>query len=1086
MSADLSRIRFNPLADYSGVELKQGGVLLDADFNEWVAVLDRRLRAAASDILGPARVSSTTPDAFKITLAGGQPQIGIGRLYVDGLLAENHGLPAAALAKKPFDPLLGEQRFADAVPYGQQPYLPQPPALPAAGKHLIYLDVWQRELTHVEQPALVEPAVNVETSSRLQTVWQVRVLADAAGANATCATPDGELAGWSAVTAPSIARLSTGTHEVTGAVDPCELPPTGGYRGLENQTYRVEVHDAGTPGGGAGNAATFKWSRDNASIARRVTSIVSAHELMLADFGRDDVLRFNSGDWVEITDDAREFSQRAGELRRITVDEARRTLRFTPDLPAAMLPPAATPLPDAAWPAQSNLRVKRWDQAHQVLRVMADGSTSVWHDLDAAGATGAIPVPGPGTTLLLERGVTVRFTSAAGVPNGRFRAGDYWVFAARTADASVEGLAEAAPRGIHHHYARLAMWDLASGQLSDCRLPWPPPVGAAGHDCSCTACVTPQSHASGTLTIQAAVDRVIAAGGGTVCLAIGRYALVAPVRIRDGLSFTLRGQGVGTLLGASGTAIAIEGGGQIRLEDFSIVSGAQSHVLSTDGAVMGLEIERLTVLAGAANDKARASAAIALGGLVLGARIRDNFIVAANGIIAGGTEQVKLTTGNFSVPGGYLISALLHIEGNALVCRRYGIDFSGVALHALGHVVADNQLIGCAEAGMHFTGVVVDGQLQLRGNGFAAQGPGIVAGVDGLLIAENRLDASPPSGAKTHTGDAIALVTGLDSNGPNECQVLANQVSGFGGAALRVSAPVRDLIAKLNIVRRCEIGIAVEDEGAVARVAIENNDLSDIGVDPAGKGTAAIAVARADTATIAGNRVQRVGARLGQGTLGLGISTMGVQRIAIRGNQVLDVVPAAIEGFGIAVQVKGPFRHADVAGNQIDRDAVARYDAQGRYSSLFIGSDAAGSVAAGNQTLVVGAKRAYVYSSVQGAGDVAAARGVHSALPHAGVQGNTIGSRGSLPAVVVQVDGDCLFGDNRVEHRSDKQQAVQLAGDVAVVQGNRVHNLHDVSVAITTSKGKDAAAVLGNITTGAIVLNNGPVPAPFAALNLKR
>ena len=62
MAADLSRIRSNPLLDFAGVELKQGGVVLDADFNELVAIVDRRLRAAASDILGRSTVSSTTPE----------------------------------------------------------------------------------------------------------------------------------------------------------------------------------------------------------------------------------------------------------------------------------------------------------------------------------------------------------------------------------------------------------------------------------------------------------------------------------------------------------------------------------------------------------------------------------------------------------------------------------------------------------------------------------------------------------------------------------------------------------------------------------------------------------------------------------------------------------------------------------------------------------------------------------------------------------------------------------------------------------------------------------------------------------------
>src|SRR5687767_14153302 len=122
MGADLSRIRSNPLLDFAGVELKQGGVLLDADFNELVAVVDRRMRALASDVLGRSRVSSTTPDAFRLSIVAGSLAIGKGRLYVDGLLAENHGAASADAAKKLFDPLLSETHFADAVSYDAQPY----------------------------------------------------------------------------------------------------------------------------------------------------------------------------------------------------------------------------------------------------------------------------------------------------------------------------------------------------------------------------------------------------------------------------------------------------------------------------------------------------------------------------------------------------------------------------------------------------------------------------------------------------------------------------------------------------------------------------------------------------------------------------------------------------------------------------------------------------------------------------------------------------------------------------------------------------------------------------------------------------
>jgi uncharacterized protein DUF6519 len=190
MGADFSRVRFNPLRDYAGVELQQGRVLTDADANELMAITDRRLRALASDMFGRAAASSTTPDAFKITVAKGALLIGKGRLYVDGLLAENHGATSTDPAKRLFDDLLGETCFADPVRYDTQPYLPSAPALPTAGRHLVYLDVWNRDVRHLEQPDLTDSALGVDTTSRVQTVWQVRALANDAGAGITCGSPD--------------------------------------------------------------------------------------------------------------------------------------------------------------------------------------------------------------------------------------------------------------------------------------------------------------------------------------------------------------------------------------------------------------------------------------------------------------------------------------------------------------------------------------------------------------------------------------------------------------------------------------------------------------------------------------------------------------------------------------------------------------------------------------------------------------------------------------------------------------------------------------------------------------------------------
>src|ERR1700738_3453310 len=99
MSFDSSRFPFDHWNDFSGVVMEQGRVQLDSDWNEWLAEFMRRIRAGTLDTFGRAVVPTTTPAAFQIGLiqdSSGNVSISIGpgRMYVDGLLAENHGLPA--------------------------------------------------------------------------------------------------------------------------------------------------------------------------------------------------------------------------------------------------------------------------------------------------------------------------------------------------------------------------------------------------------------------------------------------------------------------------------------------------------------------------------------------------------------------------------------------------------------------------------------------------------------------------------------------------------------------------------------------------------------------------------------------------------------------------------------------------------------------------------------------------------------------------------------------------------------------------------------------------------------------------------
>lgn len=1072
MAADLSRVRLNSLLDYAGVELKQGGVVLDADANELVAVLDRRLRALASDTLGRARVSSTTPDAFKITLAGGTLQIGKGRLYVDGLLAENHGAVSADAAKRQFDSLLAERVFADPIPYTTQPYLPSPPALPTAGRHLVYLDVWNREVTHLEQPDLVESAVGVETSSRLQTVWQVRALAEEAG-NASCSSPDAELPGWSSLIAPSSGVLTTGTFEVAPVDDPCELPPTGGYRGLENQLYRIEIHNPGQAGAGA----TFKWSRENASVGSRVASMISASELELQSLGRDDVLRFNTGDWVEILDNVREFSQAAGELRRITVIEATKRIQFTPALPAAMLPGS---FPNSTFPRDRHLRVRRWDQKGRIFRTDPSGTPVQVQDLDAAASTGAIAVPPTATTLLLEHGVTVNFASTGAKG---FRAGDYWVFAARTADASVELLDRAPPRGIHHHYARLGIWDIAAGSVSDCRNPWPPQV--EGHDCSCTACVTEASHASGQFTIQDAVDQVRERGG-TICLGPGQYALAAPVRLTNARSVRIRGQGPATMLIGAGAAFALQDCLAIAIENLTIISLARQSAISVR-TVLGLSLRQLLIAALGSTDNR--AAAISLQGIVAAATISENAIMAPVAILA--NDPAAVEPPGDERPLEFLLTAALAIEDNLLFCQRQAVALNGIVLHLLGTRIAGNEVLGCSEIAISTLGLGAPGSsMAIRNNSLNIRGSGIACGVDGLWIEGNKLVATAPSNTdRPPPTIGIALTIGLDRNGADQCQILANQISGFALAGILIAAPVRDLIVKLNIIENCANGIVSRDDAKSGSVSIENNHLRNIG-PVAGReaGTVVgIGVVRSEAVTIAGNTIRALALQAPQSSLRSGILAFGVQRARICGNELTELGPAGdFVGVSAGIMLRAPYLQFEIGNNQVQRDPLpSNLASNGAWYALVAvepdPQNVLGRVGGFTtlrvdeaRTLVFGSGRAWI-NAVAVAGATDGAEGARGSI-----MGNVFNGRGPTPTVEVAATGECLFNDNRVEARLNRgRPAVLLTTQVAIVNANRVRG-GEASIQLTGR----VAAVLGNITTGAIIVPGG-LQAPWDALNLR-
>jgi hypothetical protein len=586
MSGDHTRFTFDPLKRYSGVLMQQGRVQLDSDWNEEIDILSRRIRTTTLDILGPLGVPHVvSPDAFSIGWISGPPtdlSIGPGRLYVDGIQIEAFAEDGATYNNQPFAP-------------PQLTGFPLPP-LPAAGDAVVYLDVWDREVTYIEDPELLDDALGgADTTTRRQTVWQVRV---DPMPGAACGVPVGE--------PPSAGRLTSRAIAPPAPDDPCILPPASGYRGLENRLYRIEIHS-----GGALGTARFKWSRDNGSIVSAVRDIaVSGTQTTLSvnRIGRDQFLRFQIGDWVTVTDDHRELMGEPGEMALVTnIDETNRQIVLDRALPVSGRPFGA----NADQIVARHTHVQKWNQTGATNTIDADGLI----------LTGVGPIP-------IEDGIEIEFSTVPA--GGSFRVGDYWAIWARTATATIDEFTDAPPRGIVHHYVQLAaITGLGTPEptVTDCR---PPPQQPG--DCCCTIIVRPGEN------IQAGID-ALPAQGGCVCLKTGLHVVQEPLRIGRG-SIVLKAESPGTIVQSlgSGPVLFIGNPAGVRIEGIDVLGidfAANSTDVGGDGVI-----------------SVAAAARVRIAHCGMSANERTNFI----GVHAVVTDRLSVLSCRFSsLAGGILV-----------------------------------------------------------------------------------------------------------------------------------------------------------------------------------------------------------------------------------------------------------------------------------------------------------------------------------------------------------------------------------------------------------------------------------------------
>ncbi|HET7787647.1 MAG TPA: DUF6519 domain-containing protein [Myxococcales bacterium] len=476
MKGDFTGIRRWADKHYTSVRLQQGRVQLDTDWNDQIEIQNYGDRVEAHDVIGQAGGPKGAEGGFRFDKSsdGKDFTLSPGRFWVDGILCE----------------------LAGTASYLKQPDLPAPPFVSSGalalqdGTYLAYLDVIERLRTVLDDPDLREPALRgADTTVRTQVMWQVKLLkvTDPGGTGA-CDTAFPE---WPP-RAPT-GKLSAKAKTDGASATRCTVESTGGYRRLENQLYRVEIHKAG-----ARSAASFKWSRENGSVVASWDGL-SGDVLAVSVPGRDAVLGFQEGDWVELTDDDRERSQSPGVLVKLKKADG---VSLTID--PATVDPTGTVLSYGDF--SSNPKVRRWEG-----------------DLPSAksAARPLVPTP-PGDGFVdLEDGVQVKFE------DGDYRSGDYWVVPARVVTGDVIWPVQSnvpvarAPLGVEHHYAKLAIVRKSGTTTTvvPCYPQFPPLTAIAASDVSFdnTACAFNPA----AKTVQEALDDLCKRTGGGCTLVVG-------------------------------------------------------------------------------------------------------------------------------------------------------------------------------------------------------------------------------------------------------------------------------------------------------------------------------------------------------------------------------------------------------------------------------------------------------------------------------------------------------------------------------------------------------------------------------------
>ena len=505
MTADVSRSFADRDKLFHTVVRQQGRIPTDAEENHAAELGDWGHDTEFVETITPL---GTPDDGFKVVVPAGVDdgfEILPGSYYLGGARVENPAL----------------LEYADQVDGN---WLTQDDPVAGGSRVLVWLEVEERVVTGVQDAELLEPALRgADGSGRTRVCWRVR---QAPTTQDSCGEALAEVLPTDASTAldpltgaiESAGTLTIGFDDTDVDLDLCKPAVEPGYLGNRNNCYRVKRTRPGF----------FVWGEDNAAQLYRVTVDSDKRTIRFLTEPKDEYLRPRPGQTVELLrgdvllPNYERVAELDGDLFRVTggyqnatTSGGRPSIQVGSDVDPAWLTWLATSPLDPDAPAGT--------KRHLYLRAWTGGGVAPDADVPFTAGT-------PRT--LVGTGLTVTF-------DGATLAGDGWTVSARP-DAPTRVLPWALRDGMRahgprRHVAALAIVDLATGEVHDCRERFRPLHRI--RTC-CTVTVGPPGTYVGDVdSIPAALDK-LPPEGGTICLLAGEHPANVLVDTRRDIRFT--------------------------------------------------------------------------------------------------------------------------------------------------------------------------------------------------------------------------------------------------------------------------------------------------------------------------------------------------------------------------------------------------------------------------------------------------------------------------------------------------------------------------------------------------------------------